>query len=97
MPDGSITPDHSRRPRRPLWKVAPSAGLRSAGGLALRSPLASASSAIFVTNPSLDAPPPMALLDVGSTAPAVIGKSFDVVWPLTITLFPVTYATCGTA
>ena len=64
---------------RPLWKVAPSAGVRSVGASAVRSPLASASSVIFVTNPSLDASPPMALLDVGSTAVAVIGKSFDVV------------------
>ena len=46
--------------------------------------------AIFVMNPSLEAPPPLALLDVGSTAPAVIGKSLDCVWPLTITVFPVT-------
>ncbi|PYQ87579.1 MAG: hypothetical protein DMG03_05230 [Acidobacteria bacterium] len=80
----------------PLWNVAPSAGDVSVGASAVTSPLASASSAIFVTNPSLDAPPPIALLDVGSTAPAVIGKSFDVVWPLTMTVLPDTYATCGT-
>src|SRR6185295_13266387 len=85
-PEASLTSDHSRRPMSPLWNVAPSAGETSAGGLADRSPLALASSAIFVTNPSLGAVPPMALLDVGSAAAAVIGKSFDVVWPLTITV-----------
>src|SRR5882672_4724397 len=89
-PEASLTSDHSRRPMSPLWNVAPSAGETSAGALAERSPLASASSAIFVTNPSFGAVPPMPLLDVGSAAAAVIGKSFDEVWPLTITVLPLT-------
>src|SRR5262249_36526741 len=89
-PDASATPFHSSRPIKPLWNTAPSAGVVSTGGSAVRSPLASGSSAIFVTNPSLEAPPPIALLDVGSTAFTVIGKSFDVVCPLTTTVLPET-------
>src|SRR5262252_1215745 len=95
-PEASTTAFHSSRPIRPLWNVAPSAGIVSTGGSAVRSPLASGSRAILVTNPSLEAPPPIALLDVGSTAPTAIGKSLDVVWPLTMTVLPETKATCGT-
>src|SRR5262245_1907351 len=96
-PETSDTGDHSSRPRRPLWKVAPSVGPMRTGGSAVMSPLASASSEIRIANPSFDAPPPMLLLDTGSNADAVIGKSFDVVWPLTITVLAETRAICGTA
>src|SRR5262245_50056937 len=43
-PEASATPFHSRRPIRPLWKVAPSAGIVSVGGSVVRSPPASGSS-----------------------------------------------------